>query len=80
MVGQPLDAAVSSLQLPTQASTAGQMTTEEIGFSGLQQAAEQRDAPDEALGLRMAQNGPGVVNVRFAGDRDCYPDPSLNRE
>jgi hypothetical protein len=40
----------------------------------MRRAIEQRDAPDEALGLKMAQNGLGVVNVRFAGDRDCSAD------
>ena len=31
---------------------------------------------DEALELKMPHNGPGVVNVRFAGDAHCSADLS----
>jgi hypothetical protein len=29
---------------------------------------ERRDAPDEALGMKVPENGLGIINVRFAGD------------
>jgi hypothetical protein len=32
--------------------------------------AEQRHAPDEALELKMPEDDPSFINVRFAGDPD----------
>jgi hypothetical protein len=32
------------------------------------------------LELKMLQNGLGVVNVRFAGDRDCCADMARSGE
>jgi hypothetical protein len=29
---------------------------------------ERRDAPDEALGMKVSEDGLGIMNVRFAGD------------
>jgi hypothetical protein len=37
------------------------------------EAAEQSDEPDEALELKMSENGLAVINVRFAGYRCCSP-------
>ncbi len=37
------------------------------------EATEQRDAPDEALGLKMLHDIPSIINVRLAGDPDCSP-------
>jgi hypothetical protein len=37
-------------------------------------AAQRGHAPDEALGLRMLDDGPIVINVRFAGDAYCSAD------
>ena len=38
------------------------------------QATEQRDAPVGALGLKMLHDAPNFINVRAAGDRDCWTD------
>ena len=38
------------------------------GSCEVQRAAEQGDAPDEALELKMPNDDPSVINVRFAGD------------
>jgi hypothetical protein len=32
---------------------------------------EQADAPVEALELKMLHDGPGIINVRLAGDPHC---------
>jgi predicted transcriptional regulator len=37
-------------------------------------AAEQSDEPVEALELKMVYDGPGFINVRFAGYRWCSAD------
>jgi hypothetical protein len=37
-------------------------------------AAERGVAPVEALELKMLYDGPGIINVRFAGDADCSAD------
>ncbi len=37
-------------------------------------AVQQRDAPDEALGLKMLRNDLRFINVRFAGDPGCSAD------
>jgi hypothetical protein len=34
-------------------------------------AAQQGDAPDEALELKVHDPDPGVINVRLAGDPGC---------
>ena len=36
-----------------------------------ERAAEQGDAPVEALELKMLSDDPSVINVRRAGDRRC---------
>ena len=38
------------------------------------QATEQRDAPVDALELKMLHDAPSFINVRAAGDRDCWAD------
>jgi hypothetical protein len=37
-------------------------------------AVQQRDAPVEALELKMLQAPPAFINVRLAGDPDCSTD------
>jgi hypothetical protein len=41
---------------------------------GLQHAVEQGLAPDKAPELKMAQDGPTFINVRFAGEAHCSAD------
>jgi hypothetical protein len=38
-------------------------------------AAQQGDEPVEALELKTPQGGPCVIDVRFAGYRQCWTDP-----
>ena len=40
----------------------------------MQPAAQRGDAPVGALGLKMLHDAPSFINVRAAGDSDCYPD------
>ena len=38
------------------------------------EATEQRDAPVGALELKILHDAPSFINVRAAGDRDCWAD------
>jgi hypothetical protein len=42
-------------------------------------AAEHGHAPDDALELKMFEDYPFFINVRFAGDLQCSTDMTRNR-
>jgi hypothetical protein len=48
----------------------------EAAVSKQARAAERRDAPVEALELKMLHDIPIVINVRLAGDPACSTDPA----
>jgi hypothetical protein len=43
-------------------------------------AAERGDEPVKALGVKMLNDAPSVINVRFAGYRCCSADRGRNRQ
>jgi hypothetical protein len=45
----------------------------------MERAVQQRDAPDEALGMNVSDDGLGIINVRFAGYRRCSADREAKR-
>jgi hypothetical protein len=46
----------------------------------VQRAAERGLAPDKALELKMAQDAPIFINVRFAGEARCSVDVSALKD